>query len=307
MHYQEGVTLTTTEHARGFEYASHHDMKTILTQMRLGRLALSKATDKSALRPSAVVKQYAPLVGGPVQVREILAISLAEGTLQARAAHRWVSTEASLSKAWKNEPDKEGNPKPAVYGPSHQIPRSDWQKSLRLRDDTFLWNFSRSRLHVTICESPIKRIMLRDVRFFADDIKTIFRFVVNDGKSNFYRANKTNEWRRFWHELVIMAAQGKKGIKDSQLTDFSNDGEIIKAVQNRLFLDDSALSEQGISDDDAAELLNKRLPFSLSEDAILQEVKILRQVLGLKRRYTQRGFKLGLTEIGKSGSAGRTQ
>ena len=104
-----------------------------------------------------------------------------------------------------------------------------------------------------------------------------------------------------------MAAQGKKGIKDSQLSDFSNYGEIIKAVQNRLFLDDSALSEQGISDDDAAELLNKRLPFSLSEDTILQEVKILRQVLGLKRRYTQRGFKLGLTEIGKSGSAGRTQ
>jgi hypothetical protein len=270
---------------------------------------LSKPTEKGALRPSAVVKQYAPLVGGPVHVREIIAVSLSEGTLQARAAHSWVSTDVTLSQAWKNEPDKETHPKPIAFDPKHQVKQSDWQKSVDLRGDAFLWNFSRSKLHITISDSPVKRIMLRDVRFFVEDIRKVFGFVGSNGKSNFYRANKTSEWRRFWHEIVLMAAQGRKGVSDSQLTEFSNDGDIVDAVIGRLFLHESAFfntCDADKVDTTAAQSLNKRLSFPLSEDAILQEVKALRQALGLKRAYAKRGSKLGLTETGKSGSAGRT-
>jgi hypothetical protein len=268
---------------------------------------LSKVTERGALTPSSVVKQYSSLVGGPVQAREIIALSLREGTLQARAAHRWISNDASLAQAWKNEPDKEQYPKPQLFSSSHQIKKTDWQKSVTCSDDVALWNFSRSRLHITISSSPPQRIMLRDVRFLIHDIRTIFEFTQTSSKSNFHRSNKIDQWRRFWHEIVIMAAQGKKTVKESQLKDFSTDAEVVSEVKRRIFLEDESRKIFGKSDIELAELIANRLTFKLSAHTIAQEVKILRQTFDLKRTYAKRGRDLGLTMIEKTGSAGRTK
>ncbi len=267
---------------------------------------MSKVTKRGALTPSSVVKQYSSLVGGPVQAREIIALSLREGTLQARAAHRWISNDASLAQAWKNEPDKEHFPKPQPFDPSHQIKKTDWQRSVTLSDDVALWNFGRARLHITLSNSPPKRIMLRDVRFLIHEVRDIFSFTQTALKSNFLRSNKTDQWRRFWHEIVIMAAQGRNLVKESQLKDFSSDADVVSEVEKRLFQEDKLKDTIDRSDRELADLIASRLTFTLSADTIAKEVKILRQTFDLKRTYAARGHDLGLTAVAKTGSAGRT-
>lgn len=260
-----------------------------------------------ALRPATVVKTYAPLVGGPVKAREIIALALQEGTLKARAAHRWISGEPDLSRAWQREPDKENFPRPTAYQSQHDIKASDWQKSISFTDDMMLWDFRRSRLHITLSRDPSRRIMMRDLRLNKTDTKNVFLFADAPGASKFGRVHKRDDWRSFWHEVLLLAAAGPANAKSSLLGQSKNDVTIVNTVIARIAGQPSYESSSEMSDQDVARFISSQLSFNLSEHSILAEVKLLRQNLRLKREYASRGKSLGLGSLSKTGSAGNTR
>lgn len=258
-----------------------------------------------ALTPQNVVKKYAPLVGGPVNARQIIALGLREGTLRARAGKRWTSTDASLVLGWKNEPDKGDYVKPASFSKEHDIKSIEWNKSVDFLNDILTWDFRKGRIHITTSVQPTKRIMMRHVRFLDEDVKSIFQFATEGAKSNFYRANKVNEWRRFWHEMLIIAAQGKLNLKNNLITTFTNADDIIATVLERLELERIAVNEaEDGSIDGLGKKIGPRLEFPLSADTLQKEVDELRTTLGLKRKYSSKNRSLGLDRVVRTGTAG---
>ncbi len=257
----------------------------------------------AALKPRDVVAKYAPLVGGPVNARQIIALGLREGTLKARAGKSWISTDPSLAMAWKNEPEKSEYVKPSSFTKEHNIKHFEWNKSVDFLNDILTWDFRTSRMHVTTSKNPVKRLMFRHVRLLDADVSNIFRFATEGKKSNFYRANKVDEWRRFWHEMIILAVQKKAGLKDSVITSFTNADDIVATVLNRLELVDEAInSDTRAGNQDLQKNLQRKLEFTLTADTLQKEVDLLREELNLKRRYASKSKNLGLNRINRVGS-----
>lgn len=266
---------------------------------------MTKTITGGSLRPSTVVRAFSPLVGGPVKVREIIAVALQEGSLQARAAHRWIDAEKDLARAWKKEPQKDDYPKLTKFEKHHAIRPSDWRKSISMSDDLLMWDFRNSRFHITVSCNPTSRIMLRDVRFLITDVRSTFSFTSSNDDLKFTRANKINDWRRFWHEVILLAAAGSTNLKSSLLAESKNDASIVETVLERITGEEEISSALAASDDEVATYVSEKLRFNLSRDSIMQEVKLLRQSLGLKAKYTSQGKKLGLLTLSKPGSRGR--
>lgn len=257
----------------------------------------------AALTPRNVVAKYAPLVGGPVNARQIIALGLREGTLKARAGKSWISTDPSLASAWKNEPEKAEYVKPSNFTKEHNVKHSEWNKSVDFLNDILTWDFRTGRMHVTTSKNPVKRLMFRHVRLLDTDVSKIFRFSTEGTKSNFYRANKVDEWRRFWHEMIILAVQKRINLKDSLITSFTNADDIVATVLNRLELVDEAIdSDIRAGNQTLQKSLQRKLEFTLKTDTLQKEVDLLREELGLKRRYASKSNSLGLNRITRVGS-----
>ncbi len=270
---------------------------------------MSKSGKGDSKRPKYVVKKYAPIFGGEANVRQIIFLALQDGSIRCRAAHQWMSDEPDLMRAWKDEPDSDRYPIPRPWKSIHDVRRSKWRRSITPHDDLLLWDFRGDRLHLTIGSDPIRRIMLRGVRFNYEDVEKVFKALVPyvDDKT-FTRSNKLTPWRRFWHEIVIMAAQRSGKLPSSPLGQAKSDEEILDLIKTRLKFEFRFSEEDDQNDandlDLTADIIADRLNFGLSKSAIIEEIKFLRQTLDLKRTYLRRKQRAVMQPDEPIGSAG---
>ena len=232
-----------------------------------------------ALKPNDVLATYARRNGGDVHTRALIAMALREGKLLVRTSHRWTSAEKSILKAWKNEPILAGSDKP----PPKIQRRELWWRSVRWNEDVHDWDFSRSRMIVTTSLDPVQRVMLKGVRFKSDQIRNILApgsLSLEEG--SFDRVQKKEVWRRFWHDVVILAAGTKGDVKKSGLGAFKSGDELMDRIMDSLRQEDEKSENVRLDDSDLAKALRSRSAFDLGEDAVRKEIQELRRTLGLK-------------------------
>ncbi|GAA0439533.1 MULTISPECIES: hypothetical protein [Sphingomonas] len=240
-----------------------------------------------ALPPSQVIKQYGGLNGGPVHAREIIALSLREGTIRARAAKRWESSEETLHAAWKTEPETETPLRQIRITKEHKVPRAVWRKSVCWHDDVAGWDFRTGRLYVTTSLHPTRRILMRRVRLNSADVKKVMvPGSLSLGAGSFSNLKSLEQWRIFWHELFLLATNNGDLAKQSRLATITSDQKVLAEI-------DSILSKEygfwqdnpNTVDEEIASIVASRSVLSLADSTVLDEIKALRQTLKLKRAY----------------------
>lgn len=232
-----------------------------------------------ALKPNDVLATYARRNGGEAHTRALIAMALREGKLLVRARHRWTSTEKSILNAWKNEPIFSDSDKPT----SKILKRELWWRSVRWNEDVLDWDFSKSRMIITTSLDPFQRTMLKGVRFKSDQIRNLLGpGFLSLEKGSFDKVQKKEVWRRFWHDIVILAAGTKDDVKKSGLGAFRSGDELMDRVMDSLRQEDEKSQNVRLGDDDLVKALRGRSPFDLGEDAVRKEVQELRRTLELK-------------------------
>ncbi|TCP31356.1 hypothetical protein [Sphingomonas sp. BK235] len=238
-----------------------------------------------ALSPRKAIAEYAAINGGPVLTRQIIAMGLREGTIRARASHIWTTNEASLAKAWKNEPDKETFVKPKVFLMEHDVPRKEWLKSSSWLDDIMSWDFQRGKFHITISSDPIKRLLMKDVRLHSGDVKKVLMTGVKDlTKEPLSKIQQLHSYRRLWHDIVRMTLNGRDP-KSTELGTFTSADRVLNEVNNSLNYEQSVITDHSVSADEIGAALAARHPYNLSEKTAKDEIDLLRDALHLKRKY----------------------
>ena len=242
---------------------------------------------RQAITPRNVIKQYAGLHGGPVHLRHMLALALREGDLRARALHREESSERSWSAIWKKCSFRPPAGKKS-YSAEHDIRRSVWWRSASWSDDILHWNFSKSRMHVTISIDPPVRLLFSAVSFYKDDIVRLLGESTIPFPKELKPLTNKQAWARFWHELIFIAAGGRENLIASLLGPKSSDESITDELL-AIFREQDELTNVPRADDAGfSDRLSARLPFDLSASTLQREIKELRRTFELTRGYVRK-------------------
>ncbi len=230
----------------------------------------SKLKSEYSWSPEKVLDEYAAFNGGIVHIRSIIATALREGRLRARAAKRWTSHEKSITRGWvagKSHPAEQVRSKVLLK-------RGLWWRSIRWTDDVADWDFRRARAVVTINSDPMQRIMLQGLRFNSADIKCLFASGSLDLQKGATESFSGKErWRRFWYEIVLLAASSDRTLLESNLSAFKSSEALLNHITSKLWKEDV---DSTADDTDIAIAISNRLPFDLGKEAIIKELKELR-------------------------------
>jgi hypothetical protein len=159
--------------------------------------------------------------GDTNQIIQSFATDLRFGNLRAQAHLMWDSEEPNLAKAWKRYP-AEGD----IYS---DIPLARWRSHKNWPDDVANWRWPTNCFHVTVRNKPIKRCMMRGVRFSRPDLAKLHPETFGNGKRPRQRGMQKDDSRRdtVWLAIIEMLLAGEL-IADGKLqydgiTDLANE------------------------------------------------------------------------------------
>lgn len=231
------------------------------------------------LRFPTVLSLYAKKNGGPLNTRLLLATAMREGKLRVKAGQMWESGEPSLLRAWRQAPPLE---KIDDKVQRKICNRSLWWKSVRWLEDVYDWDLSRGRLVITLQERPLKRLLMKGVRLHSGDAKNVLTGNSVDVSSSQPSGFNKENWRWFWHEMVVLAAGSRKEVQNSELACFTSDEKLLEAIKKRVQSESEILAGKELDDEELAKALTNRSPDVLQSETVHLEIKAFRQALKLK-------------------------
>lgn len=223
-----------------------------------------------------VLELFAAENGGPVGTRDLLAFHLREGNVEARARHKWASIEQSVAEAWTTAPPPKNISEKSRLKKKHVVKASEWRASVDWINDVQSWDFKRSRFHITISLNPLRRIMLKDIRFHAGEVSSYFSI---KGKKRPGAKPELAQWRMFWHRIIAIMQDGRDDFGGLTHPDVSSN---IK-LRNKI----SDLKKDDKQPDWLAQIakrIDETSAFTLKDDAMLEEITKLRKKFKLTKR-----------------------